>query len=65
MTAPLTCAACGISDYGVAPRVVEIEPTRTVTVFTDAPPVPERFRVEARCIDKDACQDRQYAEVGR
>jgi hypothetical protein len=58
---PLRCAACGITDYGVQTRVVEVNPDREIQVYANSPSVPERFKVEARCIDKEACQDRQYA----
>jgi len=57
---PQTCTACGYSGFDVGPRVVEVEPKRSISVY--AHPVPERFRVEVRCVDTEACQDRQLAK---
>lgn len=58
----LTCAACGYRGLDVQSRVVEVTPTRSVKVYATDSPVPERFRVEARCIDKEACQDRVWSK---
>lgn len=67
MTTPLRCAACGYTGFDVQPRIVEVDPARNVTVYTGDAPVPERFRVESRCIDHEACADRAvaYAEGAR
>ena len=56
----LKCQACGNFGYDVQPRVVEVSPDRTIRLYVDSPAVPERYKVEARCIDKEACQDRQW-----
>jgi hypothetical protein len=62
MSTPLRCAACGHTGFDVGSRIVEVTPEREVVIWTDVPPVPERFRVEARCTDKYECQDRQAAK---
>ena len=58
----LTCALCGYKGPDVSSRVVEVEPTRTVTVYATTPPVPERWRVLPVCGDRERCGDRQYAK---
>ena len=67
MTLPdLTCRACSYRGPDVTSRLVEVTPSRSVTVYATDAPVPERFRVEARCMDKDECLDRrERADIGK
>jgi hypothetical protein len=53
----LTCTACGNTGYDVRTRIVEAPEGSTVRVGTDL--IPERFRSEPRCIDRDACDERR------
>lgn len=53
----LECAACGHKGPGVRSRIVEAPEGSTVTVL--GMQVPERFRTEPHCIDRDACSARQ------
>lgn len=56
MTEMRECVACGLVAYAVMPKVVELpEPWDVVDG------VPVRFRVELRCVDGIACQERQEA----
>lgn len=61
MTLPdLTCKFCGYKGSDVTSRVVEINPTRNVTVYATDAPVPERWRVAPICLDREACEDRVF-----
>ena len=58
----LTCSACGHEGYDVSTRIVEVaNPDRVTTVPTPRGPytVPARFQAQLRCMDKEACRDRQ------
>jgi hypothetical protein len=52
VTAQLTCTACGHQGYDVSTKIVERKPT---------PDDARQYKAEPRCIDREACQDRQYA----
>lgn len=54
MSAPQTCAACGLEGWAVSTRIVEREPT---------PDDPTLYRAEPRCIDARACHDRAGSEL--
>lgn len=45
-----TCAACGHLGYDVETRIVARDPT---------PDDPTEYRAEPRCINRDACDERQ------
>lgn len=61
MNAQLVCRRCEHQGYDVQSRIVEVEDPKPVQ-YTGLPfTVPERFRREARCIDKEACDDRADA----
>lgn len=65
MTGELRCAACGNFGYDVQPRIVQVEPEREVHSLARNRPVPERFKVEPRCIDHTECEDRVFAATER
>jgi hypothetical protein len=55
----LTCVACNHTGFDVRSRIVEAPDGATVRVGDAL--VPERFRHEPHCIDRDACLERQPA----
>jgi hypothetical protein len=57
MDTELTCVACGQTGYDVRSRIVEANADNTITVLGNE--VPERYRRESHCIDRDACLERQ------
>lgn len=65
MNKELKCQNCGHVGLDVAPRIVAVKPTREIRVYATAIPVPERFRVEARCIEHEECADRAEDAIRR
>lgn len=59
----LTCAACGYTGHDVRTRIVEAPDDATVRVGDFE--VPERFRLEPHCTDRDACDERRPLEFVR
>jgi hypothetical protein len=55
----LTCTACGHTGYDVRSRIVATVDDALVRVGDFE--VPERYRHEPHCIDRDACLERQSA----
>jgi hypothetical protein len=55
----LACSLCGHTGHDVRSKVVEAPDDATVMVA--GLEVPERYRMEPRCLDRDACLERQPA----
>ena len=60
MTQPQKCVACHYIGWDVGPRLVLVEPTETERAHGHV--VPVAFEVQVRCVDKEACADRQLRE---
>lgn len=54
----LTCKRCEHTGWDVHSRIVVVEQPELVQYSGLAHQVPERFRREARCIDREACDER-------
>ena len=64
MNAMLTCTACGSTSLHVKRRLVELkQPWRMVHDIESGKPMPERFVVEPRCTDPEACRSRQEVKA--
>ena len=58
---PLTCKRCEHQGYYVQSRIVLVADPKPVTYTGLKHPVLEHYRREARCIDKEACDERYEA----
>lgn len=54
----LTCKRCEHTGFDVQSRIVEVSEPKPVQYTGLEHTVPERFRREARCIDREACDER-------
>jgi hypothetical protein len=61
MNTELTCRRCEHQGYDVASRIVEVPDPHPIQYSSLEHTVPERFRREARCIDREACDERAAA----
>ncbi len=61
MDTMLTCKRCEHSGFDVQSRIVEVSDPQLVQYTGLEHTVPERFRREARCIDREACDERTGA----
>jgi hypothetical protein len=61
VTQLLTCRRCEHQGYDVSSRIVEVPDPQPIQYSGLEHTVPERFRREARCIDREACDDRAAA----
>lgn len=61
MSVQLTCKRCEHTGWDVDSKIVAVEDPQPIK-YTSLPfTVPERFRREARCIDREACDERTFA----